>query len=363
MRPGPLAGCLLAAAMAVAAAPGHARAEESRSRVVVVVPPSPGRVLGEAATRLVAELRAAGFDVTQIEGAGPDPRAAVEAARLDPPAVAALALFPSGNAASVDVWVSESLSGKTLVRRVDVQARSGVPRVLAIRATELLRASLLELGSTKAESEPSAAEPAPTPPDVARWLAEDAPPARQPPASAVAPVEARSKPHARLSAGLAMLTGFGGLGPAAGTQLGVGWSGAVLGARLSLVAPTTSITWEVPGGAARASQQVLLAEATMRLGPTHAVVEPTLSAGVGLYRMSGRGTGKASGVGRDDVVTEAALSAGGAISLWLGASTSLGLGARALVLSHPVEVRAQSETLASTGRALALVTLSLRAAF
>ena len=66
----------------------------------------------------------------------------------------------AANGAFADVWISDHVTGKTVVRRLEVGAGPNATAVLAIRALELLRASLLEIAAKAPPSEPPM--PAPT---------------------------------------------------------------------------------------------------------------------------------------------------------------------------------------------------------
>jgi hypothetical protein len=143
---------------------GSARA--SPSRVVVVQSANDSPIVNHATTRLRAELTASGFEVITIDRApGTSPREAVE--DIGRNTVATLSIVSTETGAAVDVWIADHLTGKTLVRRVDVDSRGtlAAPRVLAIRAVELLRASLLE-----ADRAPSGGPGMPIPADVAQWM-------------------------------------------------------------------------------------------------------------------------------------------------------------------------------------------------
>jgi len=117
----------------------------SASRVAILQPDDSDVVLSEAVTRLRAELAGAGFEVVMIASAGSDVRAGLERWGPGPAPAATLALSRVEGNAAIDVWVADRVSGKTSVRRIDAVASSEiVPAALAIRAVDLLRASLLE---------------------------------------------------------------------------------------------------------------------------------------------------------------------------------------------------------------------------
>lgn len=127
---------LAAVCVALAAAPGAARAER------------PGIVLfgaqGSLSGQIEAELSSLGFQVQTLE-AGPveTPRQLQAVARQ---AGAAAAVSVRSSSLGVEVWLVDRVTGKTLSREV-VQTEPGLAqeRVIAVRVVELLRASLLEL--------------------------------------------------------------------------------------------------------------------------------------------------------------------------------------------------------------------------
>jgi hypothetical protein len=215
-------------------ASSQASAERAPSQVTVVRTPDKDRLLREASTRLKAELAGAGFSVTEVERApGPGD---------EPQGFATISINRTGQGALADVWISDHVTGKTVTRRLRVGAAPNAANVLAIRAMELLRASLLELTlpATEPEAPPSA------PPDVLKW---------------VEPVPKTLSKHelldgTALTIGGLALHSFGGIGPAIGPQarishgIAAGWFG-----RLSLAAPLQGQTLSEPAGSATVTQQ------------------------------------------------------------------------------------------------------------
>jgi hypothetical protein len=113
-------------------------AADEPALVVVLVEPG-----GEAlAGRVQAELRALGFGVQTASptdsGAG-----ALESTARAAHAAAAIRIVRSDQRAQV--WVADRITGKTLLRELEVAPGEDPESVLAIRAVELLRASLLEV--------------------------------------------------------------------------------------------------------------------------------------------------------------------------------------------------------------------------
>jgi hypothetical protein len=100
-----------------------------------------------ALLRVRGELVADGFDVTLVEARPGVTSAAAMAAAVHDPGSATVGLFLSPDGASAELWVVDRLTGKSVVRRVTTgsEPAANLSEVLALRAVELLRASLLEL--------------------------------------------------------------------------------------------------------------------------------------------------------------------------------------------------------------------------
>ena len=141
--------------------------------VIIVRPANSPPVMVETLVRLRGELISAGFETDIVDGAPPagsgaaDSRAGLEqlAARRGADAVVAIVgdLAPD----SVEVWVVDKVTGKSVVRRVPFEpAAAGASKTLAIRAIELLRSSFLEI-DLAARDRQSAAGVAPPPPPPA----------------------------------------------------------------------------------------------------------------------------------------------------------------------------------------------------
>jgi hypothetical protein len=168
--------------------------------------PSPATVLMIAAgddptaTRVVAELRAAGLTVTTVQDA-PAPRTAREIERLTRPtdAVAAVEIDPV--AGEVRIWTIDRKAGQ-MARRYVVRIDDD-PAVVGLRATEALRASLRDPGGTA----PVQSAPAPVIPNDRAVLAPQAPP-----------------PRFGAAAGLAFASGTGPFGGSSEALLSLHWA-------------------------------------------------------------------------------------------------------------------------------------------
>jgi hypothetical protein len=172
-------------------------------RVAIVNDAAENPALAEALIRIRGELAAEGFDVVlweRAQGEAPLTLAAV-AERAD--ALAAIGLTYDADEGEVVLRVVDRLTSKTLVRRAPLAGDngSGAAEVLAVRAVDLLRASLLELLTT----------PRAVPATVAPALE-----TQQAQASSFARRALPSEPSRDFcaEAGMGMLTSLSGIGPA-----------------------------------------------------------------------------------------------------------------------------------------------------
>lgn len=137
-------GSLLALCLfALWAAP--ARAASGRIAVVAVTPNNHAVAL--ALLRIQGELVAEGFDVVLDSVPGDQPTLDLAAAAERSDALAAIGLRYDADAQEVELRIVDRLTSKVLVRRAPLRGTqdSHAAEVLAVRAVDLLRASLLEL--------------------------------------------------------------------------------------------------------------------------------------------------------------------------------------------------------------------------
>jgi hypothetical protein len=224
-----------------------AAAEDPRSRVALVRTPDSDKLLREATTRLRAELREAGFDVVEVERAPGDPRAEVEGSSDD--SFATIAINRAGSGALADAWISDHVTGKTVVRRLSVGGNSNAAAVLAIRVLELLRASLLEVAAPPRGS----GAPSSAPPDVLGWV--------EPTLPAKTTAERDVLEGPALGAGIVGLHSLRGIGLALGPTVRIshGVDRHFFG-RLVLTGPLVGPSVDAPGGSASVRQQFLSLE-------------------------------------------------------------------------------------------------------
>ena len=363
---------LLASSLAAAgsAAPAQ-RMTDERSRVAVIRLSDSDPVMTEALTRLSAELGASGFDVVIVDGSrDADPRALVESAKLVPPPIATFVLTRVGGGASAEVWVADQLTGKTAIRRVDVRASAehDAPSILAIRAVELLRASLLEAaveptGSAPSPSSQGATPSAPLPSDVSRWMGPVAPKGRGP---------SDTTRGFALGLGGAVLHSFAGVGPELGGygRLGVRL-GPTFGMRLTLViAPLTlTPTAERAEGSVAVRQYLLELEGTAQF-PIATRIAAIGSIGGGVYDLQATGHPADQSdprapvySGSDGSKVAIAIDAGGGLTFALGENSALVAELHALVTQPSPIITFAGKDVGQTGRPSLLGALGVQARF
>ena len=268
MRRSVLASIVLGGLLVVRAA----HAGPSRVRVVQVGDADPA--VRQATTRLEAELLAAGFAVDLDETPETGPRHEVESAGS--PQLVSIAILRSGEQVEADVQVVDTIRGKTLIRRVDAGLEPGPTpaRTLAIRAVELLRASLLELGLQPREESQIPAQPKTVRIDVARSMATTA-----------TPRHAMTGWSLQLGAAASLTAGFGpSIGPSgwASRSVAPGW---LVGIRW--VGPTFAPELRSPVASADMRQMMALAEIRFAYGTAR--LAPLVALGLGAADTSATG--------------------------------------------------------------------------
>jgi len=146
LREKPIA--FVAALVAVWAFPAIRLASADQGVPVLLLRRVPAdEILNEAILRIKGELVAGGFQVAVADSAAAeaDPRALMEQAGRAQSPSATIAIFGDLHQGTADLWVVDRMSTMTVIRRLEVQASPDQPisEVLAIRAQELLRASLV----------------------------------------------------------------------------------------------------------------------------------------------------------------------------------------------------------------------------
>ena len=114
-------------------------------RVVLVPPDTEDPVLNDAFNRLKAELNIHDFEI-EVRGIslGPNPTDALTRVAQESDAFASIALLKREERDTVQIWLVDRVSGKAMMRALQVEPGSDAASLLAIRAVDLLRASLRE---------------------------------------------------------------------------------------------------------------------------------------------------------------------------------------------------------------------------
>jgi hypothetical protein len=333
---------LLSIALCTLAWPRSTAASGPQPLVVLVRPSPDDGGLDEALVRLRAELSSAGFEVVLVDGeTGADPRETIEHALRERSPAATIGIF------GAELWIADRLTGKTVVRTLDAGETGGrrAPEVLAIRASELLRASLSELllAPSEAGPRPAAAKP---PVAVTRWVSAALEPGQQ-------------AFRFGFEAGAAVLGSLEGVPPAvtplvrARLALGKGFlvraSAAGLGTR-------PEVSSDV--GTASIRQDLLLAELQARLF-ANKPLRPLATIGVGAYRFGVEGNAAWPHSARQGWRWEPAADVGLGLALRLHPHLELSFETHAIFAQPYPTVRFFDETVARAGRPTLFASLTL----
>jgi len=326
-----------------------ARAE--RSRVAIVRAAQTDDALAEVTSRIQAELAASGFDVTaSLQAANVDMGKAVELATSEPGVVAAFTIVSVGKQVAVDVWLPDRIKGKTTMKRLDLgeTPASLGPAVLAIRAVELVRASLLETIVPRVNPADSVSTSGPS--DVSRFVDRPSPP------------RLTERPWPGVStfeAGVGVLNGFAGLGFSVTPVLRFAYVTPVdvLG-RVTLSGPSLGPELHTATGSATTQQEFGLVEVAypLRLGRAAALFG---SVGAGVYHLEIHGSAIPPYGGASPGLWSPLFDVGTGGALRMGKHTALVLDVHAMAtLREALVAFADGETRRS-GRPIALTTLGL----
>ena len=297
--------------------------------------------IGEALHRIQGELIAEGFEVVLVTSPPSLDRAAGRsdsAGAIEPGTLPVSA--PAGVLAAIDLTMNEGThivelrvvdraTDKVVIRRVPVEAWEA-PRaaeILAVRAVELLRASLLELLVAKpASSTATASSPPPDLPDLsraARWAAQT--------------LTLQREPVWAVEAGAAVMADLGGIPPSAVALVRIQrklWGPLRLratGAGLGTVPRVAG-----SAGTALVTQYLGLVEMVYDV-PARAIVHPLVSAGAGVLYVAADGRANSPYQGAHVIQWSAAADAGAGADLRLGSHWDLALEAHALLaVPYPV---------------------------
>ena len=320
-------------------------ARAAPAKVALLREPSPSPLAQKALTRLRAELIAAGFEVTEIDRQGDDAREAAEAEPAVEGVFATVAIVPRSG--SADIWVADRVTGKTVVRRVEARPGPGrdVASVLAVRAVELLQASLLEAlePPPREEARAAAAAPspepraaAPLPVDVSAWMQ-----ARRVP----------SEPRFGLQAGLGVIHSFDGIGPAFLPVLGLSYRLApALIAAVRAGGPAFAADLQAQGGTIAVRQGLAALELAYEFSRSSPTFRPFVVGAVGAYHLDVVGTATPPYQGESDDLFAVMFAAGPGARLRFGERVALLADVRLLILAPQPVVQAAGQTVATMSR-------------
>ena len=230
-------------------------------RVVLVPPTANDAMLSDAFNRLEAELNIHHFDIQVVNAEiGPDPTDALTRIAQEADALASIALLHHEGQTVVQVWLVDRVSGKATMRALQVDPSGDAANLLAIRAVDLLRASLREFNPDEKPPADVVNVDRRAVPVVVRKLAERPPPVFALRAEAIALYE-----RPRL--------GFG-VGPAIG---GAYRLGEAIELGLMVAGPIVGVKFNTPEGTTTIRQELAWAETRW-----HFVRTPRLSLGLGL---------------------------------------------------------------------------------
>jgi hypothetical protein len=360
------------------------RAESAR-RVVLVIPEAAGAVATEALARVRGELGAARFEVQTVVVANDvERRATVERALRKADARAAFGIFFGSGVA--EIWVSDSVSGRTVVQTLPLSTAAPERRatVLAVKAVDLLKATLAEVWVTPSTAPAPGPSAAPAPSASAPRLAAKATvpptPTPSPPAPTRAPtvdlteteagstpsvVERRLEPSpppiAPSGRGVDLAAGFGWIGAGSVSSwaplLAVSAFSGHVGGRVIATGFGSSTALTQPAGSARVAYGLALAELAARQ-PIGRHFETTASLSAGTARLSVDGTG-APGFDGSSARVWSAVGGGGVGAAVLISRLTISVDARVLVSATEAEVRIDGENVLRAGRPLFSISGSL----
>jgi hypothetical protein len=336
---------------ALASLPTARSALASPTRVALMRPSTASPEVTQALTRIEGELTADGFEVVLVDSARVDPAAPIGDLGRDAGALASIDLLVDTAARTAELRVVDRLTNKAVVRRtpIDETDTSKAAEILAVRAVELLRASLLEL-LIEAGDGPRAAP-----------RASEAE-ARQASKWASRALSSERPSRWALEAGAAVVASVGGIGPAVLSVLRGRFAFArALTLRATLAGLGTQPRIEAPTGSAVIGQDMGLIElvaAPWSASPPPRL-RPAFSLGIGTLYTSVDGQAGFPYVGRRDSQWALAADAGLGLVLQMSQRFAVALEVHALLARPYPIVRFLDDEAAHGGEPSTLATLTL----
>jgi len=322
--------------------------DASAASVMLVQPPSPSPAMAEAIVRVRGELISEGFQVEVMEGfSGTESRGWLEQLAEAHKADAVVAVLGDETPDSVEVWVVDKVTEKTVVRRIPFKPLSDhAPKTFAIHTLELLRASFLEI-DLRLGGRPSEAKS--VPPEVVRFVDSERP--------------ASQGVRFGVEVGGAAVIGFGDVGPAILPVMRLGWA-----IRPTLVAQVTVAGYgshprvQTDVGSAQVAEEfaVLGARYHFRVGRR---LRPTLSLSAGALhtRVEAHAQVDSPYRGRDAALWSFLLDGGAGIGVALAEQFEITLAAHAQIADPYPAIRFDRSVVATSTRPSFLFILTIGA--
>ncbi len=341
-------GYVLAAVIAAVVAIVSRPAFAANGRVALVRPSASTPAATEAMTRIQGELVADGFDVVILDA---PPGDSESIAPQDAGVIASIELVVDAAGDAAELRVMDRLTNKTVIRRTTIGASesSTFAQVLAVRAVELLRASLLEL---LVQPKKQATADIPPPANNATGRASQ---------WAAGALDVEEELTWAVDAGTAVILGFDGVGPA---LMGVLRLRRKVANPLEMRVTVAGLGTEprvsrLTEGSAGVRQQIALFD--FALTPwNRAVVHPIFSLGAGALYMSVDGSQAASIYqGQSDFTWAFAADAGTGLELRFSDRFQLSVEGHAFITRPYPVIRFLEHDVASLSQPSLLGTLTL----
>jgi len=310
----------------------------------MVRPPSPSAAMTETLVRIGGELASVGFatEVVDAPADGQESPGLLEMVATKHGADAVIALVGDATLDSVEVWVVDKVTGKSVVRTVPFESTAEhASERLAIRALELLRSSFLEIDL--ASQDPQG--PAP-PPAVVHFV----------------DMQRRARPERLgVEVGGTALMSVDGVGPAFLPLVSLGWAlGSAFVLRASVAGLGTRPTVQNQIGSAQVSQAYGLLGACFRFPMTERL-RPFVALSTGALHISV--DGRTDGAYRPRSAAQWSLLLDGAVgaSVRLRDRFYLSVALEAQLAEPYVAIRFADTVVAKAGRPNALLTMTVGA--
>ncbi len=316
------------------------------ANVILVQPPSPSPAMAEAIVRVRGELISEGFQVEVMDGPkGEQSRSWLEQLAAARKADAVVAVFGDKTPDSVEVWVVDQVTEKTVVRRIPFEPQSDrAPKTFAIHALELLRASFLEI-NLMPSSRPRDAKSIPT--AVVHFVDSEMP-------------TVRSRRFG-VEIGGAAVIGLGDIGPSILPILRLGWAiSPSLVAQVAVAGYGSHASVRDDVGSAQVSEEFALLGARYRfiLG-RH--LRPAVSLAAGVLHTRAEGEAASPYHGREAALWSFLLDGGVGIGVALAERFEVVIASHAQIADPYPAVRFDRSVVATSARPSLLFTLTLGA--